>query len=89
MSDPDAIGERRLVAAVLALALDDLRGPMRFAADHEAREVRESARRWLAGGDARITFDEACAFLRLDGDAVRMEVAGKTGSVRRSIGQEI
>jgi len=63
--------EKRLLVAVLARAVDDIRYPA-------APSARADAKRWIASDDqsSAFTFVSACAVLGLDPDAVRAEVLG-------------
>jgi hypothetical protein len=90
-SRPPATPERRLMAAVLAQALDDVR---RGAGGDSAaaRRLRESTRIWFTspGHAWPYSFERICAVLDLDVDAIRERVvsagARRASSFRRVTG---
>lgn len=64
-------GQQRLAAAIIASCAADLWRKTRY---HGKNIERLDARKWLAGGKARMTFHDCCALLNLDEDYVRQMV---------------
>jgi hypothetical protein len=60
--------ERKLMGAVLTTAIDDL---LDRRSSPEAEAHRQTARDWIEGGPALVTFADCCAALDLDAAAVR------------------
>ena len=60
--------ERKLMGAVLTTAIDDL---LDWRSSPEAETHRRTARAWMAGASALVTFEAVCEALDLDAAAVR------------------
>ena len=66
--------EHALFAAVLASAIDDLRGTEERDVSWLPSDPATVARQWIGGAPARVSFSECCQALSLDPDAVRRAV---------------